>query len=113
MTYLIKKLKDTEEIKTVCGNVKELIKSSDFKEASVIIVTVNGETKKHWHKKLTEFYYILDGEIDLELDDAVEHCEEGTLVMIKPGTAHKARGNGHILEISLPAFDPNDLTVVE
>ena len=113
MTYLIRKLKDMEEIKTVCGNVKELIKSSDFKEVSVIIVDVDGETTKHRHKTLTEFYYILDGKIDLELDDAVEHCEEGTLVMIKPGTTHKARGKGHILEISFPAFDPNDLIVVE
>lgn len=113
MSYIIRKLEDSEEIKTVCGKAQELITSSDFKEVSIIVVSVDNETKKHRHKGLTEFYYILDGEFDLELDDAIEHCEAGTLIVIKPGTSHKARGKGHILEISLPAFDPNDLTVVE
>ena len=35
MSYIIRKLEDSEEIKTVCGKAQELITSSDFKEVAL------------------------------------------------------------------------------
>ena len=113
MSYIIRRLKDIEKKERQCGLAQELTTSADFKNADITFFTIKEETKKHYHKTLTEFYYILDGTLDVEFDDKKEHCEPGTLIMIKPNTKHKAYGNAHIIVICSPAFDPKDEIVVE
>lgn len=93
--------------------MRELTSSKDFGGTNVTCVHIEEETKKHYHNKMIEFYIILNGELELELDDKVEKCGKDTLIMIEPKTKHKARGNADVLVICSPAFDPDDEIVVE
>ena len=69
------------------------------------------DSRTHYHKKLTESYYFLEGEGHLELDGKLYPVKPGNTVMIRPGTRHRAvPGNGpmKIINIVVPPFDPAD-----
>lgn len=113
MSYLIRRVGEKEPKQIICGIVEELTTAEDFADVDIAYVKITGGTKKHYHKKMVEFYYVLDGKLDVELDDAKEECPAGTLIMIKPGTKHKAHGNANILVVCSPAFSLEDEFVVE
>jgi mannose-6-phosphate isomerase-like protein (cupin superfamily) len=56
----------------------------------------------------TECYVILEGEGHLELDGELIPVRPLTAVMIKPGCRHRAIGPLRILNVPVPAFDPDD-----
>lgn len=114
--YLIRKTSDIKEKEIICGLIKELTTKEDFGNANVSYVQITGETKRHYHTKMTEFYYVLSGRMEMELDDSIEECEKGSLIMICPNTRHKAKklsDKTNVLVICSPAFDPKDEFVVE
>lgn len=116
MSYLIRKTSDIKEKEIICGLIKELTTKEDFGNANISYVQITGETKKHYHTKMTEFYYVLAGRIKMELDDNREECEKGSLIVIYPNTRHKAKKlseRADVLVVCSPAFDQADEFVVE
>ena len=73
-------------------------------------IKVNSET--HYHKKLTEIYYFLDGEGRMELDGELTEVRPGMSIFIPPGVKHRAvvkEGQKLvILNFVTPPFDPGD-----
>ena len=93
-----------------CGTARRgLLEVADF-PGSVHQVQITGEAQRHYHKRLTETYYILSCEpgAELELDDERISLHPGLCVMIRPGTRHRAIGTMTILNIVFPKFDPAD-----
>jgi len=66
------------------------------------------DSQKHYHKKCTEFYYILEGEGILELGDDEVKLTPGTAIMIEKGIPHRGKGDFQALIIGVPTFDPDD-----
>jgi mannose-6-phosphate isomerase-like protein (cupin superfamily) len=64
--------------------------------------------RTHYHKRMTEFYYVLDGQGQIELDEQRFDIGPGSAVMIRPGCRHRAIGKLKILNVPVPAFDPDD-----
>jgi mannose-6-phosphate isomerase-like protein (cupin superfamily) len=62
----------------------------------------------HYHKRLTEIYYILEGEGEMELDGQRHPVGPGDAILIKPLCRHRAIGQLRVLNIPIPAFDPTD-----
>ncbi len=62
----------------------------------------------HYHKKLTEIYFILEGDGEMELDGDLIPIKPFTAIFIKPGCRHRAVGKMKIVNVSIPAFDPED-----
>ena len=63
-------------------------------------------TGAHYHTKIEELFYVLEGEIDLRCGERVVHGGPGTFVFVPPGVAH-ALGNfssasGRMLLITAP-----------
>ena len=71
-------------------------------------VTEITDSQKHYHKKATEYYYILEGTGKMELNDDVIALEPGLAVRIEPGTAHRAYGNIKALIVVIPAAEHDD-----
>jgi quercetin dioxygenase-like cupin family protein len=46
---------------------------------------------RHYHKKMTEIFYILDGEVAFKFDDGPEHvvCTPGMVVNVPPRVWHR------------------------
>lgn len=76
--------------------------------ASLHIVEISADARTHYHKRLTEIYYILEGEGEMELDGARHPVRPGDAVLIKPGCRHRAIGRLRVLNVPIPAFDPAD-----
>jgi mannose-6-phosphate isomerase-like protein (cupin superfamily) len=71
--------------------------------------------KPHFHKKLTEVYYIVSCEpgAAIILDgDRIELREE-MAIYIPPGTIHHLEGKAKVFIVVLPKFDPTDEFVVD
>ncbi len=72
------------------------------------VVEISTESRTHYHKRMTEFYYVLEGQGQIELDEQLFDIGPGSAVMIRPGCRHRAIGKLKILNVPVPAFDPDD-----
>jgi len=110
--YTVVRGSEVGERPIICGMIKELTTKEDHPDFNISVVDISGETKNHHHNRTTEAYYVLDGSITVLLDNKKkEILNKGDLLVIKPGTKHKAFSNGRearILVVASPAFDIND-----
>lgn len=100
-----------DEVKPVtcpCGQSRRAFVSADNKVATLHMVDIAGAAKSHYHKKLTEIYFILAGTGHLELDGEKVPVKPLSAVLIKPGCRHRAAGQLRVVNIPVPAFNPND-----
>ena len=108
--YEIVDFAEVEKTKCPCGtSSRGLMEVSDY-PGSIHRVEISEDAKLHYHKELTETYFFLDCKADaaMQLDDEIIPVKPGMLIMIRPGTRHKAIGNMTILNIVYPKFDPAD-----
>ena len=106
--YMIAQFDDIDAVKCPCGFSRRAFVSSDNTVATMHIVDIEEDAKVHYHKKLTEVYLVLEGEGHMELDGQVVPVKAFTAIFIKPGCRHRAVGKMRIVNVSIPAFDPQD-----
>ena len=85
----------------------------DGAQISIHRVQITRDAQKHYHKRLTEYYVVLSGEGEIELDDERVPVKPGDVIMIPPGTAHALRGEFEIINIVIPPFEADDEYGVE
>jgi mannose-6-phosphate isomerase-like protein (cupin superfamily) len=91
-----------------CGSAQRAFAEIAGAPASVHLVDIKDEAETHYHKSMTEIYVVLEGEGHLELDGERVPVRPMSAVMILPGCRHRAVGRLKILNIPVPAFDPED-----
>lgn len=91
-----------------CGMSKRAFIQESDGEVSFHVVEISIDAKLHYHKNHREIYYILEGNGFLELDGEKLAVKPGSSIMINPGCRHRALGNLKVINVSLPAFDPED-----
>jgi mannose-6-phosphate isomerase-like protein (cupin superfamily) len=64
--------------------------------------------KRHYHKRATELYYVLEGGGEIILDGLKQEIRKGSLVHIPPGVIHGARGKMRVLVIGIPDIAEGD-----
>ncbi|QNN22557.1 cupin domain-containing protein [Planctomycetales bacterium ZRK34] len=106
--YVIADLNATEPQPCPCGLTRRAYTDDPDQTASLHLLKVDHAARTHYHKKMTEIYYFLEGEGEMELDGEMFPVRAGMSVMIKPGCRHRAVGKFTILNIPIPAFDPAD-----
>jgi len=111
--YIIKRLEDAVSVPCPCGQARRILTAEDNELLSIHRVSIRTEGRKHYHTRLTEYYVILSGTGEIELDDDRVEVKPGDVVMIPPGTRHAARGDFEILNVVCPPFDPEDEHDVE
>jgi len=98
---------DIELERSICGFRQRMARAEDGVPASLTYLAVS-EAECHYHKHTTEYYYVLEGEGTLKLDDEVSELRPHTLVCIPPGVKHEAEGDVKVLVIGIPPFSPDD-----
>ncbi len=106
--YMIAQFDDIDAVKCPCGFSRRAFVDPDNTVATMHIVDIEQDAKVHYHKKLTEVYLILEGPGNMELDGQVVSVKPLTAIFIKPGCRHRAVGKMRIVNVSIPAFDPED-----
>ena len=115
--YIVRKVADADSKEITCGIMRQLTGPKDFSHMDFVHVTITDSTKKHYHKKLTEVYFVLKGSIGVEIDGKVEHLDKGSLIMISPNTNHKAwktsKADAEILVACCPPWSEEDEILVK
>lgn len=104
-------LMQMDELKPVtcpCGQSRRAFVSPDNKVATLHMVDISADSRPHYHRRLTEIYFILEGSGHMELDGEKIPVKPMSAILIKPGCRHRAVGNLRVVNIPVPAFDPND-----
>ena len=106
--YEIAHFDSIESVSCPCGTSQRAFMGPDNEVASCHITHVTEDSRTHYHKKMTEIYFVLEGEGTIELDGERFPLRPMTAVMIKPGCRHRAVGNLKIINVPVPKFDPED-----
>ena len=65
-----------------------------FFVAEVVLEAGFAGPPRHFHERLHETIYVLEGELTMTLDDTVEVLEPGGFASIPPGVVHTFRNDG-------------------
>ena len=109
---------DFDELSPVacpCGGARRaFLDVADF-PATIHRTEITAAAKTHYHRRLTETYYILRCEAGaaMALDGKIVPVRPGTCVLIRPGVRHRAVGRMTVLIVVLPKFDAGDEVIVE
>ncbi len=110
MNYVVSDLTSIPPQTCPCGQTRRAFATPDNPVATLHYVDISADARTHYHKKLTELYLILETEGDcfMELDGARVPVKPLTTILIKPGCRHRAVGRMKIVNVPVPAFDPED-----
>jgi mannose-6-phosphate isomerase-like protein (cupin superfamily) len=97
-----------------CGQARRAFLDVPDFPATIHRTEILGEAKTHYHRRLTETYYVLECEpgAKMELDGELVPVRPGTCILIRPGTRHRAVGRMTVLIVVMPKFDPTDEVLV-
>ena len=101
-------LDELDGLSCPCGETRRAFTQLADAPASIHLVTISADSRLHYHKTISEIYLILDGEGHMEVDDDVIPLRPMTAVLIRPGCRHRAVGNLRLVNVPIPAFNPDD-----
>jgi len=104
-------------VDNVCNQIlREVISLPKVSMAHVIMGPKN-VSLLHQHSKMSEVYFILDGEGVLFHNNQTLEARKGTYLVLPQKTPHKLRNTGKSnlehLVLAIPPFDPNDIELLE
>ena len=102
--YEIAQLDEIDSVRCPCGHARRAFEGV----ASMHLVDIEEDAKTHYHKKMHEMYFVLEGEGFIELDGEKIPVKPNSAVFIKPGCRHRAIGKLKIVNVPVPSFDPED-----
>jgi mannose-6-phosphate isomerase-like protein (cupin superfamily) len=93
-----------------CGTARRAFADVEDFPATVHRTEICEEARLHYHRKLTETYYVLDcgPGAQMQLDDERIDVHPGMCILIRPEVRHRAIGRMTVLILVLPKFDPSD-----
>lgn len=108
--YEIVDLAELPGVACPCGTARRAFADlADF-PATIHQTEISADAQTHYHKRLTEVYYVLEcgPGARIELDGELTPLIAGRCVLIRPGVRHRAIGKMKVLVFVLPKFDPAD-----
>ena len=95
-----------------CGQIRCLVEEKDGAAAEIHHVEI-ADAKLHYHERTDEFYYVIEGQGTMILDDEEMELHQGVVVYIPRGVRHKAVGKLTILTVCIPPGVLGDVHEVE
>jgi len=92
---------DVQPWAETCGQIRPLIEEQDEAAAEVHHVEIQ-DAKLHYHERTDEFYYVIDGQGTMVLDDEEIDLHKGVVVYVPKGVRHKAVGRLTVLTVCIP-----------
>lgn len=105
--FVVRHKDDVKPTPCPCGSATRIITRDDTPTAGFHITHIQ-DSKRHFHKRTTEIYHILEGEGTLEIAGEEIALSPGLTILIEPGTPHRGWGDFKTIVVPVPAFDPDD-----
>lgn len=93
-----------------CGMARRGFADITDYPATLHLTEISADAKLHFHRRLTELYYVLEAgpEAAMELDGECVPVRPGVAILIRPGVRHRAVGRMKVLIFVTPKFDAED-----
>ncbi len=93
-----------------CGEARRAFADVAEYPGTVHRTDITSDARTHYHKRLTEVYYVLECQEQacIELDGESVAVQPGSCILIPPEVRHRAIGPMRVLVIVYPKFDPAD-----
>lgn len=93
-----------------CGQARRAFYGVPEFPGTLHITEISEDSRRHYHKKLTETYVFLqcDPDAKMELDGEIIPVKQHQSIVIPPLVKHRAIGKMTVLIVVLPEFDPED-----
>ena len=111
-TYLRRDPAEVAPWAETCGQIRCLVEEGDAAAAEVHHVEIQ-DAKLHYHQRTDEFYYVIDGQGTMILDDEVIELHKGVVVYVPRGVKHKAIGKLTVLTVCIPRGVLSDVHELE
>lgn len=85
--------------------ILEYLTATDFKNMDLVVAQLNGNHPRARNKKCTLFYYILNGHLNIEIENQEFFLKENDFITIPPNKIYQLHGESEFLVISSPAFN--------
>lgn len=106
--YLVTQLDDVTPVACPCGSSRRGFAVPENSVATLHLVDISLDARTHYHRRTTEIYLVLEGEGFIELDGDRLPVRPMLSVLIQPGCRHRLVGRFRIINVAIPAFDPQD-----
>ena len=106
--FLLRRLLEVPEERGVCGFRRTLITAADAPDVNVSHLRIDN-SRYHYHRRMTEVYYVLSGGGTITLDGETLPVREGDIVLIRPGVWHTSKGAMNVLITGVPASEATDI----
>lgn len=108
--YVIADFAKIDGVPCPCGTARRAFAGVPQFPGTLHVTQISADAKLHYHKELTETYYILECADDakMQLDDDIIDLHVGKAIVIPPGVRHRAIGEMKVLIVVFPEFDPAD-----
>lgn len=99
-----------------CGEIREILVGNEYQPNVAVAIDIL-PTTAHYHRDFDEIYFVLDGELTLELHDPskekswTERLVANEVCVVSKGTHHRiteASSKNRLCVISVPQFNPDD-----
>ncbi len=105
---IIRNVADIKSVRGVCGFRRSLVTGADTDVANVSYLEIDN-SRNHYHKQMTEFYYVLKGSGEIVLDGERRPIKEGELALIPPRVWHTSEGDMEVLIVGVPPLETEDV----
>lgn len=112
MSVLLRRTTEVAPAPCPCGTSRRLITRADTPLANLHVTSIRNASL-HFHKKTTEFYYILEGSGRMQVGDDEFDLEPGVIFMVEPNVPHRGSGDFDALIVGVPAIEPDDEYMAE
>ena len=105
--YLMKRLADAPTVPCPCGSSTRPLTIAETPACNLHVTRIT-DSVRHYHKRCTEVYFILEGRGQMELGGDLIDVEPGTVIYIEPGTPHRLWGDVRTIVFGVPALQSED-----
>lgn len=93
-----------------CGIARRGLLDDVSTPYSLHLTDISVNAKVHYHKRITETYFIVECEPGacLELNGEQVPVHRSSAIVIRPGTRHRAVGKMRVVIVASPKFDSSD-----
>jgi mannose-6-phosphate isomerase-like protein (cupin superfamily) len=103
-----------EGVPCPCGTARRGLVNDPMFPGTLHRTDINQTAKAHYHKKLTEIYFVITCEdgAQMLLNDELIPLHNEMAIVIPPGNVHCLIGKAKTFITALPKFDPQDEWIV-
>jgi mannose-6-phosphate isomerase-like protein (cupin superfamily) len=105
--YLVKRLADAPTVPCPCGASTRPLTRLDTPVCNLHVTHIT-DSVRHYHRRCTEVYYILEGHGEMDLNGDIVSVEPGTVIVIEPYTRHRLWGDVRTIVFGVPALERDD-----